>query len=68
MNGMRTFVLDVGRRRDLVALGCGDSGNRHVWQRKTALAARSLTDAVGGRTILPSCLFGSHRGTDGAFL
>jgi hypothetical protein len=32
------------------------TGGSHVCQRKTALAARSLTDAVGGSTILTSCI------------
>jgi hypothetical protein len=43
------------------------NGSRYVCQRKRALAARSLTDTVGGRTNLASCLFGSHLSTDALF-
>jgi hypothetical protein len=62
------FVLDVRRRRISSLSAVVITGSRYVCQRKLGLAARSLTDAVGGRTNLASCLFGSHVSTDGAFL
>ena len=70
MNGMRTLSVCPRCRpsKDLVGSGVVITGSRHVYQHKTALAARSLTDAVGGRTILASCLFGSHLSTNGTFL